>query len=123
MKGYRLVSLSLLSALIAAAPGVGQELGSGPAAPPGPVPVTPAPYLASRGCGWTFGCFPRRGCPDDYCPHLYPRQCWPPYPPFYRCAPASDCAAGTGCDRAADRLTWWFIPTPRALREAVWRQP
>src|SRR5262249_14116661 len=47
------------------------------------------------GCGglhWTHECFPRGGCPDDYCPNPFPRQCWPPYPLFYRCVPAGECA-------------------------------
>jgi hypothetical protein len=79
------------------------------------------------GCGsdcgglhWTHECFPRSGCPDDYCPNPFPRQCWPPYPLFYRCVPAGDCA---DCrDRSADDLSWWFIPKPRTLHEAIgWR--
>jgi len=76
------------------------------------------------GCGglhWTRECFPHNACPDDYCPSPFPRQCWPPYPSFYRCVPAGDCA---GCrDRSTDDLTWWFIPKPRALREAIGWQP
>jgi len=76
-----------------------------------------------NGCGglhWSHECFPRGGCPDDYCPNPFPRQCWPPYPLFYRCVPAGECA---DCrDRSTDDLTWWFIPKPRALREAIgWR--
>src|SRR5215471_10778323 len=59
------------------------------------------------GCGlngfrWTLGCFPRCTCPDDYCPNPYPRQCWPPYPPFYRCVPAGDCARSSGGGQAGD---------------------
>ena len=103
-----------------------------------PQPVMMAPFACSgscacdsrgctadcgAGCGglhWTHECFPRGGCPDDYCPNPYPRQCWPPYPLFYRCVPAGDFA---GCrERGTDDLTWWFIPKPRTLREAIgWR--
>jgi hypothetical protein len=69
------------------------------------------------GIHWAHGCFPRCDCPDDYCPNPLPRQCWPPYPPFYRCVPA-----GSGSS-SKDKLTWWFIPNARALREALWCQP
>jgi hypothetical protein len=77
------------------------------------------------GCGlhWTRDCFPGNACPDDYQPKPLPRQCWPPYPSYYRCVPAGD---GTGpiCGSPAkDRLTWWFFPTPRALRDALWLHP
>src|SRR5215472_5738662 len=68
---------------------------------------------ASCGClsglHWTRVCFPRCGCPDDYCPNPYPRQCWMPYPPFYRCVPAGDCSRPRGDREGKDRLTWWFI--------------
>jgi hypothetical protein len=71
------------------------------------------------GLHWSHDCFPRGGCPDDYCPNPFPRQCWPPYPVFYRCVPAGDCA---GCRQRSDDLSWWFIPKPRTLRDAVgWR--
>ncbi len=80
----------------------------------------PAP--APQGCHWTLGCFPRCGCPDDYCPHPYPRPCWPPYPPFYRCVPAGNCQPNA-CGRGQEKLTWWFLPTHRALREALWSHP
>jgi hypothetical protein len=71
------------------------------------------------GLHWTHDCFPRNACPDDYCPNPYPRQCWPPYPFFYRCVPAGDCA---GCRKRTDDLSWWFIPKPGTLREAIgWR--
>lgn len=72
-------------------------------------------------CGATSGgdrcCFPRNACPDDYCDKPFPRQCWPDYPPFYRCVPAGDCA---GYGNGKENLTWWFIPKPQALREALW---
>ena len=75
------------------------------------------------GLHWTLGCFPRYGCPDDYCPNAYPRQCWLPYPPFYACVPAGDCCPRYGCGQRNADLSWWFFPTPRALREALWCQP
>ncbi len=77
------------------------------------------------GCGlhWTGDCFPRYGCPDDYCSKPFPRQCWPSYPPYYRCVPAGDCIGPACGSPGKDRLTWWFIPTPRALREALWLHP
>jgi hypothetical protein len=109
--------LSLVGALIVCAPALGQPAAEGPA------PACPAQNCGRSGLSWTFGCFPRCGCPDDYRVHPYPRQCWPPYLPFYRCVPASDCAAASDCGRQQDRLTWWFIPTPQALRDAVWWRP
>jgi hypothetical protein len=126
MKNASPALLSLLVALVTCVSGLGQEAGPAPA---GPVAARcEAPACAAHGGGtncwsWTLFCFPRHGCPDDYCPNPYPRQCWPPYPPFYRCVPAGACAP-PGCDgRQTDRLTWWFIPTPRALHEALWCQP
>ena len=59
------------------------------------------------------------GCPDDYCPNPYPRQCGCGYPGFYRCVPAGERALPEGQGRGKDKLTWWFIPTPRALCEAL----
>jgi hypothetical protein len=107
---------------------------SGRSQEPGRVPAsaitgcTQGAACGFPGCGlncfqWTLGCFPRCGCPDDYCPNPYPKQCWPPYPPFYRCVPAGDCARSCGGGEGKDRLTWWFIPTPRALRAALWCEP
>jgi hypothetical protein len=114
--------LCLLSALAACGPGHGQE--------PGPLPAGSARISVdvpacgfhrdgSKGLHWTRGCFPRCGCPDDYCPSPYPRQCWPPYPPFYQCVPAGNCAHPPCVGVGNEKLTWWFIPTPRALREAL----
>jgi hypothetical protein len=76
-----------------------------------------------HGLHWPARCFPPSCCPDDYCPNPLPRQCWPPYPPFYRCVPAGECQ-GPRCDcHNKERLTWWFLPTPRALCEAIWCRP
>ena len=75
-----------------------------------------------RGCQ-AGPCFPRSTCPDDYCPNPYPRQCRPPYPPFYRCVPAGECAHPPCVGVGNEKLTWWWIPTPRALHEALWLQP
>ena len=72
------------------------------------------------GCCPAGRCFPPSCCPDDYGPNPFPRQCWPPYPPFYVCVPAGDPAQPGACDRGRGRLTLWFLPTPRALREALW---
>jgi hypothetical protein len=109
------VSLCLLGALLVCAPCQAQQAG------PVTIIIEPAPWEVPvggpNGCRPAVGCCPRHGCPDDYCPNPYPRQCWPPYPPFYRCVPAGDCTP------RKDRLTWWFIPAPRALREALWWQP
>jgi hypothetical protein len=74
-------------------------------------------------CGWVRTCFPRRGCCDDYCPNPYPRQCWLPYPPFYRCVPAGECVHPSCVGVGNEKLTWWWIPTPRALRDALWCDP
>jgi hypothetical protein len=74
-------------------------------------------------CLWARCCFPRWGCPDDYCPNPYPRQYWPPYPAFYRCAPAGVCSHPPCVGVGNEKLTWWWIPTPRALREALWCKP
>jgi hypothetical protein len=95
MKRAAATMLGLVSALLTAAPA--------PAQGPAPGPACAAPTAAGApGCGssggaphglcWTAGCFPRQGWPDDYCPTPCPRPCWPPYPPFYRCVPAGDCA-------------------------------
>jgi hypothetical protein len=74
-----------------------------------------------RGVHWTDGCFPRCGCCDDYCPRPLPRQCVPCYPPFYKCVPAGDgCCC---CDPNKRKLSCWFLPTPRALKDALWFQP
>src|SRR5262245_14836155 len=126
-RGIRIRSrlLCVLIVLVAGVPGLAQEPRQVPAG--AVITSTEPPVCASRCgglncCRWTLGCFPRWGCPDDYSPNPYPRQCWPPYPPFYQCVPAGDCAPCCR-DRGKDRLTWWFIPTPRALREAFWCQP
>jgi hypothetical protein len=65
-------------------------------------------------------CFPRSTCLDDYCPSPYPRQCWPPYPAFYQCVPAGVCSHPPCVGVGNEKLTWWWIPTLRALREALW---
>jgi hypothetical protein len=75
------------------------------------------------GLHWPRDCFPHCGCPDDYCPHPFPRQCWPPYPPFYQCVPAGHCGHPPCVGVGNEKLTWWFLPTPRALREALWCHP
>jgi hypothetical protein len=108
--------------------------GLGPGQEPGPAPASPCasctPCATGESCGgntgccrWTCSCFPRGGCPDDYCPHPLPRQCWPPYPPFYRCVPAGHCAHPPCVGVGNENLTWWWIPTPRALRDALWCKP
>jgi hypothetical protein len=120
------VLLCLLSALAAVAPGFGQEPRPATAGPVAPCAATPAYGSTgdgSKGLHWTDCCFPRRGCCDDYCPHPYPRQCWPPYPPFYKCVPAGHCAHPPCVGVGDEKLAWWFLPTPRALREALWCQP
>jgi hypothetical protein len=76
-----------------------------------------------HGLHWTHACFPRCGCPDDYCPHPYPPPCPSPYPPFYLCGPAGDCGHAPVGSHARDRLSWWFVPTPRALADAIWCRP
>jgi hypothetical protein len=120
MKNSSLLTLCLLAPLVVVANGLGQEPGlacsrEGDAQRPG----CESSCLSSRGLHWTRNCFPCKSCPDDYCPNPYPRQCWPPYPPFYQCAPAGNCCRDTN----NDRLSWWFLPRPRALHEALWCQP
>jgi hypothetical protein len=126
MTTERRVLLCLLGALAAVAPGFSQEPRPGPAGPGGTCAAAPA--CGSNGDGlkglhWAAGCFPRCGCRDDYCPHPYPRPCWPPYPPFYKCVPAGDCPHPPCTGVGNETLAWWFLPTPRALREALWCQP
>ena len=126
MRTAFLALLGLLSGPVACAQGLGQESWPGLA---GPVPACTQGPMCGGGCGnlkclrWTWGCFPRHGCPDDYCPNPCPRQCWPPYPPFYQCVPAGACTHPPCVGVGNERLTWWFIPTPRALHEALWCQP
>jgi hypothetical protein len=126
MTTMRRALLCLLCAWAAAGPGFGQE--------PRPEPAGPsATYTTSPACGpngdglkglhWTAGCFPRCAGRDDYCPHPFPRPCWPPYPPFYKCVPAGNCAHPPCTGVGNEKVAWWFVPTPRALREAVWCQP
>jgi hypothetical protein len=43
------------------------------------------PYGGGLLCWWDRHCFPRCGCPDDYCRKNLPAVCWPPYPPYYIC--------------------------------------
>jgi hypothetical protein len=126
MRNASRLVLGLAGVLAASVPGGAQELQPGPACPPPTCPAkpaceSPAGWLGS--CKWTAGCFPRCGCPDDYCPNPYPRQCWPPYLPFYRCVPAGECAHPPCVGVGNEKLTWWFLPTPRALREALWCRP
>jgi hypothetical protein len=82
---------------------------------------TCGPQSGPRGCRWAESCFPRTGCCDDYCPNPLPRQCAPCYPSFYKCIPASD--GGCCCAQKKDKLSCWFLPMPRALKEALWMQP
>jgi hypothetical protein len=87
--------------------------------------AAPTHCVGKGPCGGSCGsfssgfrcCFPPNNCPDDYCPNPLPRQCWTEYPPFYRCVPAGDCA---GCGNEKGKLSWWFIPKPQALRDALW---
>jgi len=120
------VQFCLLVALIACPSGRGQEAARVPVS--SATTCTDVPACASP-CGgancfrWTLGLFPRRGCPDDYCAKPYPRQCWPAYLPFYRCVPAGDCVSPSCGGPEKEKLTWWFLPTPQALREALWCHP
>jgi hypothetical protein len=126
MKRAASMLLCLLTVLAACVPGRCQEtvpMSGGPFTTCTEAPVCGLPGVGPTGCHWTYGCFPRCGCPDDYCPHPYPRQCWPPYPSFYRCVPAGECCHPRCVGVGNEKLTWWFFPTPRALREALWCQP
>jgi len=116
--------LVLACLLVAGVTARGEEPGPAQAAASSPCACVRAGVerCVPPGLRWTVGCFPRCGCPDDYCPNPYPRQCWPPYPPYYACVPAGDCGpAHSG--RSTGRLTWWFLPTPWALREAIGCRP
>lgn len=86
-------------------------------------PACAKPCAGPGGLHWTNCCFPRSGCPDDYCPNSYPRQCWLPYPSFYKCVPAGACAPSDGCATGKDKRTWWFVPKPQAFHDAIWSQP
>jgi len=102
----------------------------GPVPDPPPVPAGAAvPVAPTGGLGgglaghhWTQACFPRCGGPDDYRANPYPRQCWGPYPDFYRYVPAGIPLLDQ-CETRRDRRTWWFLPTPAALRDALWPGP
>jgi hypothetical protein len=49
---------------------------------------------------WDPHCFPRCGCPDDYCRKPLPCVCWPPYPPWYQCGPpTTPTPVPDGCGR------------------------
>jgi hypothetical protein len=123
MKNAIAVLLCLVSPVVVCAQAPGQP--PVPASPTG-CPEGPSCISSSggpHGLHWTRCCFPRNGCPDDYCPNPYPRPCWPPYSPFCQCVPAGNCGQSGCSGRDKDRLTWWFLPTPRALREAIWCQP
>jgi hypothetical protein len=122
MKRATLLVLGMLGPLFVAGYGLTQEPGPAPAcvqATGAGRPACNSSCPAHPSLHWTSACFPCKSCPDDYCPHAYPRQCWLPYPPFYQCVPAGNCCGVTN----NDRLTWWFLPRPRALHEALWRQP
>jgi hypothetical protein len=82
-----------------------------------------APCGTAAGCLWTQYCFPRAGCPDDYVPNPLPRFCQPLYPPFYKCVPAGEGCTSCGNGPGQPRISLWFLPTPRTLREALWFQP
>jgi hypothetical protein len=114
---YFPVALLILASVLAMCPaGTGQE------------PSSCSPACGSAGGGpkglkWTATCFSRCGCPDDYCPHPLPQQCWPPYPCFYRCVPAGSRCPQTNCETKKDGWAVWFLPTPRTLKDAIWCQP
>jgi hypothetical protein len=124
MKGIPPSLPSLFGVLLTCA-GSFAQAPSPPAAVFGPPcaldPLSGLPQARAGCCGWVRACFPRCGCPDDYCPNPCPRPCWPPYPPFYQCVPAGHCGPSDG--RGTKGLTWWFFPTPQALREALWCHP
>jgi hypothetical protein len=123
MKKASPLLLGMLGPLFIAGLALGQQPGPGPACPGASActqtPCCGSPCSGPHGLNWTRSCFPCKSCPDDYCPNPYPRQCWPPYPPFYQCVPAGTCCRDTN----KDRLTWWFLPRPRSLREALWCHP
>jgi hypothetical protein len=122
MKTAAAVILGLLGAQVVCASACGQEPGQGPPTPCAGGQPDGSSCARPHGLHWVRACFPRCGCLDDYCPHPYPRPCPPPYPPFYRCVPAGNCQP-TYSGPHTGGLAWWFIPTPRALREALWCQP
>jgi hypothetical protein len=106
------IALTIGAATVAALPGSAQE----------PQPQTACPRVAAKSWTWVQDCFPRCGCPDDYCPRPLPRQCWPPYPCYYQCVPAGD-GRPVRCESKKDGWSLWFLPTPRTLRDAVWCSP
>src|SRR5947209_1858497 len=108
----------LASVLAVCAPGLGQEPGQWRSCT-ACQPI--ATQTSARGLHWALSCFPCFSCPDDYCPNPYPPPCPSSYPAYYRCVPAGDCANCGGPRN--NTLTLWFLPTPRALREALWFQP
>src|SRR5262245_4402137 len=114
MKTVSSALLCLASALVACAQGPDQGPRREPASPAIISNEGPACGLlppGSKSCGWTTSCFPRCNCPDDYCPNPLPRQCWPPYPPFYKCVPAGACTHPPCVGVGNEKLTWWWVPT------------
>jgi hypothetical protein len=120
MKSAAVLSWGLAAALLAASRSPGQQTRPEPCAPGCQAPPGAGP---TTGLHWTYCCFPRQGCPDDYCPHPYPQSCRPAYPPFYECVPAGDCSPSRCREQARDGGTLWFLPTMRTLREALWCKP
>jgi hypothetical protein len=119
MNKATLPAILVVSGMLIAAPGIGQD--PSPCSDRGANNPACAPAAThTTSCHWAQGCFPRCGCPDDYCPHPYPPPCWPPYPSFYQCVPAGAWAPSTYGVPGKDRISLWFIPTPLTLREALW---
>jgi hypothetical protein len=61
----------------------------------------------------------RPGCADDNGLMPYLNKRWPAPAQLYQSEPAGNYARSPNAIHDSGRLTWWFLPTPRAFREAI----
>ena len=121
MRNALVLSIALTGALAVTPWGLGQEATSCAYCP---AHAARPPAAWSHCLSWTLRLIFRAcGCPDDYCPHPFPRQYGHPTPAFYRCVPAGECDHPPCVGVGNEQLTWWWLPTPRALRDALWCRP
>jgi hypothetical protein len=82
-----------------------------------PAPAVEQPPSAAPGVIVQDAAVPCQGCGDNSHPMPYLDSRWPPlYRPAYA---AGDWGRSPNVLGDRGRLTWWFIPTPRALVQAI----